>query len=243
MLSIKMILCHELGHIFNGHLQYALKNSNYRKFAFTMNNVKRNHKSSKSTFTRQALEYDADFFASGQVALIFETDILNNTIINETLSEKDLYKLLGYAIHIVFFLIGLKQNNYFVTKDSINYTHPPVCVRESLFIDSLYSLLNNFSLQKAKYIMEGIVGANQVLCMDERIENQRDSVYVITENRKYNKIITDKWLDIKERLIPFAYYNYNKSDCKHPSTYIPKSDLTHNEDWIKHLANKIISDS
>lgn len=153
MLAIKIIISHEVGHLLCGHIPFREAYGD-KEITFSMSNTS----SIVPNKSLQALEIDADQFSACQMMTILEGELLNDDSLLNILDKKQIYKLLGVSIQIVFFLIGI-NNNFWTVDNPFRYTHPQASTRINLFLDTLRNQIDKES--EWSQIINGIVIAQK----------------------------------------------------------------------------------
>lgn len=163
MFAIKFIISHEIGHAYNGHTKYYLE---------TREKIKK-VKDDRLFLDLQTMEMDADSFAICRVCdeIIWLLN-KNDKIFSLLKNQNDIFKLLVYVIHGVFYILR--------DMDIINYKgkeHPPSIVREILTMAAMKEHL------KKQY---GMHIQNQSLA---EISTEAERKISVADNKNYNEYI------------------------------------------------------
>ena len=173
MIAIIFIISHEIGHILSGHLIYLLEHGEaYESFYMTGNNT-----DLINNMDMQAMEIDADNFLICQLMSLLETELLDDQLLLDTVSDiSEIYKLVGCAIQCVFYLVGINKNQW-IEDNPRGHSHPPSLTRVNLLLDICrYTLSGENADQKFRYIVQGIILAQK------NLRNYLKKTYMLPSN-------------------------------------------------------------
>lgn len=113
MFAIKFVILHEIGHLYNGHVEYLKKKLGVEK----LSDYKGEH--SIPDLDYRTIEMDADAFAISMLVNEIICDSEKYKELKKVLNdENEIYKILAYGINIVFLLMekdyGRNYNNRYL---------------------------------------------------------------------------------------------------------------------------------
>lgn len=186
MFAIKWIIAHEIGHVFNGHTSY------YSEIRKKIQNENNEDEKEKLFLELQAMEIDADAFAVNRIIdVVMDLYKNNDKILNMLKNQKDLFKLVIFSIHGVFYMFR-DSDLYGCTKGE----HPPTFIRECLVLSSMKEcLLKNYNFKiDDNYIVEDVGKIESLMC---RLDGK--------SNENYIDYIKNFYPEIKEHLAKIQY--------------------------------------
>lgn len=191
MISIKLVISHEIGHILGGHLVYLLKHGEqYASFYMTNNNGTK-----IDALDLQALEIDADSFAICHLVSLLETELLKDPILlNIVTDTSEIYKLIGCAIQCVFYLIECNSDK------SMEDNHPLPMTRVNMLLDTCRGTLStNNSDKEFGNIVKGIILAQKHFCnfFNKQFVEPEQFVFDVLGINEHGRSILDRWRDLK----------------------------------------------
>ena len=126
MFAIKFVILHEMGHLYNGHVEYLKKKLNIKKLAECKD------ENSISELDNRTIEMDADAFAiSMLVREIIDYKNQYDELYKVLDNENKIYTILAYGINIIFLLM---EEDY---GDKYSSKYLPLIYRRILAIDCI----------------------------------------------------------------------------------------------------------
>ncbi|NFL34503.1 hypothetical protein FDB64_05335 [Clostridium botulinum] len=188
MFTIKFLIAHEIGHAFNGHTSYYLEVR--RKI---IDSKEKGENLEKLYLDLQTMEYDADVFAANRlVDEIRNLFITNDKILSIIKKEKDIFQMLKYSIHGLFYL--------FRDYDTQNYRikeHPPALVRECMVLDSImWAFKKNYMYTLDQEELINIAEIEKNIWIAEKKNDEKYNQYLkifTNEAANYSNEINNNW--------------------------------------------------
>lgn len=158
MISIKFVILHELGHLYNGHvaLHKVSTNAKYKELYMTFQGVD----SSLTRIDYQTMEMDADAFAmTNLIDHIVEVWNSNKNFFTYCPTFSDLMYLITFTLNILFLLIKDENSQIFSSKDTNQLDYE---IRFSLLVGSLKTNLtnkysNNITIEEFSNILDSSI--------------------------------------------------------------------------------------
>lgn len=191
MIAVKLVICHEIGHILGGHLVF-LQRHGEKRASFYMS---QNSCTSIDPLDLQAMEIDADSFAICHLLSLLEIELLNDPLLLGIVTNKsEVYKLVGCAVQCVFYL--LEENRNPKSKDD----HPSPMTRVNLMLDTCHDTISaNYSDEGFHSIVNGIILAQKHFCdyFNTSFEDPEQFVFDVLGENEQGKAILDRWRNLK----------------------------------------------
>lgn len=170
MFAIKFIIAHEIGHAFNGHTKYYLE---------TRDKIAQDNSPDRLDdlyLDLQTMEMDADSFAICRVI----DDIVNiynsnDKILDILKDPKDIFKLLIYSVHGIFYIFREGDKGNYRQKE-----HPPSFMREALILDSMKAYFKQYIKIEIseEYFTKNLPVIEKQFCQADNADNEKYIKYL-----------------------------------------------------------------
>lgn len=224
-ISCRLIIYHELGHIFNGHLDYYNSLSmNQQKLSLFMDS----RQNQLLPLESQVLEMDADAFAATRLIgqYTYSPNIKSINDIETTLLKNQLHALLLVIISscITFSIMGLGYK-----RESVNHLESkylPLRTRQDYYVRCVlnaYKVLNNVDLDAdlelldIKFYREVLYNIEQYVNLyhrealgfqEKEIDSSNNRNEMDTALIRHSDFLETFWKnEMRDKLSPFAYFH------------------------------------
>ncbi|MEY9096701.1 hypothetical protein [Paenibacillus sp. RC84] len=224
-ISTRLIIFHELGHIFNGHLDYYQAHKTDKGLSFYMDSSRNNLPPLES----QILEMDADAFAAtrlvGQLTFPANIDRLNGEILDLIKGEMHTLILLIVSSCLSFSIMGLGRKRE--PGDYLNSKYLPLRTRQDYYVRctlNAFRMLNRTLIDKVNAELLDIKFYREVLYNIEQYVNlyfqealgipQKQMDSSNNKNELDEKLLShadyleEFWTrEMRIKLLPFSYFD------------------------------------
>lgn len=228
-ISIQLIIFHELGHVYNGHLDYLAKEKN----TSTLFEVDSENLEGEDALMRQAFEWNADEFAATHLAPFYEiSENCDSIFIKSPIIG---YWLIFVCTVTVFSFLG--AGNESEANDAYKYrTHLPLRCRVMQILESnmdCFQVLNQnrFDFNSAQFTLQDLIielekccdsYINKVVYAEKKANNPyyNWSDWDEEHERYYQKVDYFFMHQMTEAIEPYSYLISSQYSCRCSRDYM-----------------------